>query len=347
MEKNILISVVIPVYNSESYINYAINSILNQTYQYFELIIINDGSTDNSVAIIESFKDDRIKIINNKNNRGVAIVGNQGISKAKGKYIARLDADDIAHPKRLETQLQFLEKHTDVVILGSQAQILNTNKMLKQQLKVPIQSSILPIYSLFYCPFIQPSVMVRTDIIKEFYYDNHFVSAEDYELWTRILKKYKGSNLSESLIQYRIHNTNFSNVQKEKQVESVRKIYQHNLEYIGMSYSQEDLETFLKVSGSYDRQLTIDEIRKIKVWLVKMQNHLLSQSKFENNQIREVFSTVWFQIFRKSNQLGVKGLLMYFFQSDFKSNPATKNLILIGKYILSIHHLVLRLFKKS
>lgn len=335
MEKNILISVVIPVYNRRNYIVAAIQSILNQTYQHFELIIINDGSTDDSLSIIQSFKDDRIRIINNTKNKGVAAVGNQGIVAAKGKYLARLDSDDIALPTRLETQLAFLEKYPDIAILGTQALIFNTNKIFKRQLNVPMQPSILPIYSLFHCPFIQPSILVRTDIIKEFYYDEDFESAEDYELWTRILRKYKGGNLSETLVKYRMHDTNFSKIQNEKQLESIRRIYQRNLEYIRMPYSQEDLEVYLKASGSYQQQLTIDELQKVKGWLVKMQNHLLTQENFDSKEVREVFGIVWFELFRKSSYLGVRGLKMYFFQSNFKGHSLIKSFTLIAKYTLA------------
>ena len=111
--KNPLVSILMPVYNSEKYLREAIKSILNQTFTNFELIIINDGSTDNSLKIIKSFKDNRIKIIKNKGNLGLIKTLNKGIDLAQGKYIARMDADDIAMPKRLEKQIAFFNENPD------------------------------------------------------------------------------------------------------------------------------------------------------------------------------------------------------------------------------------------
>src|SRR5690348_7082970 len=117
---NSRVTVLMPVYNSEKYIWAAIHSVINQTWNDFELLIVNDGSTDGTQEIIKSFADDRIVLINQENG-GVAKALNKGLMHAKGDYIARFDADDICFPDRLEEQVNFLDKHEDYVVVGSDA----------------------------------------------------------------------------------------------------------------------------------------------------------------------------------------------------------------------------------
>jgi glycosyltransferase involved in cell wall biosynthesis len=119
-----LISVVMPVYNAAQYLREAIDSILNQTFRDFEFIIINDGSTDRSLEIIQSYNDDRIRLINQKNT-GLAKALNNGIAIAKSDFIARMDADDISIPERLTSQFSFLESNVDVVAVGSNAEVID------------------------------------------------------------------------------------------------------------------------------------------------------------------------------------------------------------------------------
>lgn len=314
------ISVLLPVYNAEKYLNESIESILNQTFTDFELLIIDDGSTDKSWQIIQSFDDRRIQVIRNDKNLGLIKTLNKGINLAKGKYIARMDADDIASQQRLEKQFNFLEQNPQYALIGSQAKFIFENKSSNIIFEIPTNDDEIPIFSLFNCPFIHPSIMIRTEVLKEFYYNEDFATAEDYELWTRILKKYKGSNIKEVLLSYRIHGNNISTIENHKQVESVRKIYQQNLSHIGISYTSEDLDIFLKTSASYHQNVTFNDLKSIKLWLIKIQSFLQKEGIYKKESIQEVIKTIWFNTCSKSRYNGIKVFFLYLFQWQIKKH---------------------------
>jgi glycosyltransferase involved in cell wall biosynthesis len=345
------ITIVMPVYNTKKYVDQAIQSILNQSFQDFEFIIIDDGSTDKSLSIIKSFNDKRIQIIQNKKNLGLIKTLNKGIDLAKGKYIARMDADDIAKPERLAKQLRFLEKHTNYALVGTQANFIFGDKLSNSQFHMEINSDLLAALSLFNCPFIHPSVMIRTDILKEFYYEEGFTAAEDYELWTRILRKYSCANLTESLLNYRLHDNNISTVQNNKQIESIKRIYRSNLEYIRVPYREADLDIYLKISGSYQRKITLADLKNIESWLLKMRTHLLKENLYDKNVIQEVIQITWFRLCLKNvKYILLKGYFIYLKSSLIKGISTKKNIHLllhtIGNYpmIRPVYNLLKKYF---
>ena len=127
MKYTVDITVLIALYNSEKYIKETIESLLNQTFKNFEILIINDASTDNSVNVVNSINDDRIRLIHNETNKGICLTRQKGIKEAKGKYIAILDADDLAMPNRLEKQFLFLENNPEIVLCGTNANFIDEN----------------------------------------------------------------------------------------------------------------------------------------------------------------------------------------------------------------------------
>lgn len=219
-----LVSVVMPVYNGEQYLREAIDSILTQTYRNFELIIIDDGSTDRSAAIIEEYRqiDDRVLVQKHSKNQGVVSSLNRGIRLARGDYLARMDADDISFPDRLYEQCRFLDAHNDIGIVGTSAIIINErNKKI----------GFYPVYNddfgirwtlLFYPPFIHPTVMIRRKILLEndLFYSNSYEYIEDYELWTRLLLFTKGANLEKPLFYYRINPESVTSKNKNHQIQN-------------------------------------------------------------------------------------------------------------------------------
>jgi len=213
-----LVSVVLPVYNGEKYLAEAIDSILNQTYINFEFIIINDGSVDNSLEIIKSYEDQRIVLIS-RENRGLIASLNEGIQKAKGKYIARMDADDISMPKRLEKQVYFMENNLDIGISGSWVEIFGEVEKNKVW-KLSTQDSILKIKLLFAVPFAHPSVIIRKSIMENFLlsYDGAYIHAEDYKLWVDFSTYAKMANIPKVLLKYRYLETSIS--RREDQLEN-------------------------------------------------------------------------------------------------------------------------------
>jgi len=200
------VSVVMSVYNGERYLREAVNSILDQTFTDFEFIIVNDGSIDNTCAILESYNDSRIVLIHNQENIGLTRSLNKGLTLAQGEYVARMDADDVAIPHRFEKQVAFLEKHPEIGILGSSCWTIDTNGQGQGVYQMPTNDLQIRWTSLLANPFVHPTVMIRRDLLIQngLKYDEAFQTTQDYELWMRVLKYTRGANLSEPLIRYRV-----------------------------------------------------------------------------------------------------------------------------------------------
>ncbi len=188
--------------NNNSLLKRALDSILNQSYPYFELIVINDGSTDNTLEILKEYqkKDKRIHIITNKTNKGIVHALNQGLEQATGVYIARMDDDDISLPLRFKKQVAFLEKNKHIVATGCAIQIEGANEVYSY-LKNPKEAKIL---SFVQVPVAHPCAMIRTAFIKKhnIIYQNTYPLAEDLPFWHDVVLKHKGlvSNLDDILL---------------------------------------------------------------------------------------------------------------------------------------------------
>lgn len=204
------ISVIMSVYNAEKYLRESIESILNQTYTEFEFIIVNDGSTDSSLEIIKSYKDERIVLIN-QNNTGLAKSLNNGIEKSRSIFIARMDADDISLPDRLQKQYEFLSQNPEYVVIGSNAKNIDINGNYIHTSDLTT-SNIQCKNKLPETPFIHPSVMFRKNAFCEAgKYPEYMLKAQDLILFSKISKYGKIANIEEPLIKYRIVPTANSN----------------------------------------------------------------------------------------------------------------------------------------
>jgi glycosyltransferase involved in cell wall biosynthesis len=218
-----LVSVIMPAYNAEKYISEAIESVINQTYQNWELIVIDDGSTDNTAAIVNTFYDKRIKTLL-ESNAGQSLQLNKGIAIAKGRYIAIAHADDINLPNRLALQVSFLEKNASIGVLGSKIKIFNENHHYNM-LEFPENTD--ECYGmLFYAnPIAHPAVMIRNGILiqTEIRYNENHKAAEDYNLWIRLSEKTKIANLPICLVLYRTHKNQTSNLKKVEEEKVVNE----------------------------------------------------------------------------------------------------------------------------
>ena len=205
-----LVTVSMPAFNSERYIAEAIESILAQSYENFELIIVDDGSTDRTREIVERYSDPRIIKIFSDQNRGLITTRNLIASIAKGKYLALLDADDRAFPERLQLQVDFLESNA-ADICGADHWTLNqANGEMKRSKQRHTDSDIRALLSIC-SPLCNPAIMGRLEIFKQFPYKSSYMHAEDYCLWTEIaLAGYRFANIERKLIVYRLHSTQTS-----------------------------------------------------------------------------------------------------------------------------------------
>ena len=198
------LSVILPVYNGQQYLTEAIESVLSQSFTDFELIIINDGSTDGSGEIIKALSDARIRYFE-QSNKGLAATLNRGISLAKGEYVARQDQDDVCLPSRFEKQAAFLDANLDVGMVGTAAEIWAGNERTDRFLKHPVDDASLTFGLLFDNHFVHSSVTIRRAVFARVggYAEGLRQPPEDYELWSRVMREYKLANLPDVLMVYR------------------------------------------------------------------------------------------------------------------------------------------------
>lgn len=204
MEK-VLVTVLLPVYNNPN-INICIDSVLKQTYKGFELLIIDNASSDNTVEVIKKYDDPRIRLVVNEENIGPTGSLNKGVNLINSKYIARIDADDLMLEDRLEKQVEFLENNPDYGIVGSFTRHIDTNDNLYEINRLCTTDKGIRKYINIQSPFYHPAVMIRNSVLKDnnLNYDLNIKVAVEYKLWNEILKYSKGLNLPEVLTYYRV-----------------------------------------------------------------------------------------------------------------------------------------------
>jgi len=217
------LSVVLPVYNAEKFVAKAIQSVLDQTYKDFELIIINDGSKDSSLEIIQSFKDPRIRVIDQE-NQGLAKTLNIGLGLAKGDYIARMDADDICLKHRFQEQITYLKKHPDIGLLGTAVEIIDENdKHLSYHAPYIGHDKLVQFMNEKGNPFKHPTVMFKREIALRCGGFNEQIGKyfEDYFLWNLIAEKAKVENLPKVLLKYRMSSGSIMSSLKSKELDQL------------------------------------------------------------------------------------------------------------------------------
>lgn len=198
------VSVLMPVYNEVRFLREAVQSILAQTFLNFEFIIVDDGSKSKTREILSSFKDPRLKIFF-EDHRGLCETLNKGIKEAQGEYIARMDADDIALPGRLEEQVSFLESHPRVALCGTWVSLINEMGEKIREHRLPVLHKDIARMLLFHNPFFHPTVMWRKEVTEKVgAYNPRYKYVEDYELWMRAAKQFTMANIPKPLLEYRI-----------------------------------------------------------------------------------------------------------------------------------------------
>ena len=249
------VSVIMSVYNGETYLKEAIESVINQTFQNWELVIINDCSTDSTGAILADFaaKDARIKVHTNEVNLKLPTSLNKAISLSGGKYIARMDADDICLPDRLEKQYQFMEEHGDVALSSCRFMTVKNGVYASGGAGGRCDSEALRAMLLVVNPILHPGVIAKAEVMKRFPYDTTLTCTEDLELWTRMaMQNQKMQILPECLLIYRLHDKQITSTTLERQHTEVLKIEQKY--YASMLQEMdEDMQKFY-ISGIYFKE---------------------------------------------------------------------------------------------
>lgn len=287
--KKINVSVILATKDTPlEFLRSSINSILQQTHKNLELIIVSDGGNDGQI-IRENFKDQRIKIIENSENKGLAYSLNVALKQAKGKYIFRMDSDDISAKRRLMKQIIYMENHPNVVVCGMYAKIFG--KEDSEILNIANSYDELKCGLLYNASLVHPTVCLRNEIIREnkIEYDEHFRYSQDYDMWIR-MSQYGDIAIVQSLgLKYRIHEQQISTAKKEQQVAYCKEIIQHNsLDKFSLN-KKEVLENLLILNGI--KKITIKNSEKLATFIDKLKNDkVLMKNGYKYSDIKKTFN---------------------------------------------------------
>ncbi len=238
--KDSQLTVLMPVYNAGCHLREAIDSVLMQTYCNFEFLIINDGSTDESVEIIKSYDDHRIRLLHNDRNLGLVATLNKGLDLVRTRYMARMDADDISRPQRFERQLRAMRKDSNIIACGTACQKFGAQH---HSLVFPARHDEIYCGLLFTSTLVHAAVMFDMEMMNRegYRFDPDYVHAEDYELWTRLGVKYRLANLADIHHDYRMHESQVSQVHTSIQTGNSLRIQKTMLRRLGFEPSAEEM----------------------------------------------------------------------------------------------------------
>lgn len=242
-----LVSIIIPCYNAAKYLNECLDSMVSQTYRNLEIITLDDGSVDDTFEMLSQWqrKDDRIRVVRNPVNLKLIETLNKGIEMSQGVYIARMDADDIAMPTRIEEQVRIMENRKEIGIVGTFIDPFDEQGG-KGKLVAPVTHSRIRAYSLIASPFFHPSVLIRKSLLDEYClrYEKEYYRAEDHAFWINILEHTKGINLNQPLLKYRILMTSETRMAEKNHVERqaiLQKVYKLALTKINLQLNEDEM----------------------------------------------------------------------------------------------------------
>lgn len=332
------VTVLMPVYNGEKYLRKAIDSILNQTFTEFEFLIVDDGSTDNSVEIINSYQNSRINLVKNDKNEGLVYTLNRGLSLAKGEYIARMDCDDISLPERLKKQIDFLDSNSEIAVVGTWIKVINEKEEPQTTWQYPLKPLEIQWNLYFYCPLAHPSVMFRKRIIlSNGSYSPEMTHAEDYELWWRLSKKYLLANLPDILLIYRQHQSSITNEHHQSHIQKASKINQIIIEDILAKRVHYDntYDLFYQNNKTY-QQAKNNSLLTYKIYQQFQQKHNLTTS--ENQYLKQDTANKIYNFTRPHiRQIkSWKFILLAFYLNPYLISIFISSLSIWKKYILKI-----------
>lgn len=214
-----LVTVLMAVHNGERHLPAALTSILAQTHAVLEVLVIDDGSTDATAAILAECRDPRLRLVRNEERQGLTKSLNLGLDHARGSYIARMDADDVCHPRRIELQVRFMARHPEVGLLGTACRLIDDAGTVLGVARHSSGDAAMRWRLLLGPALAHPSAMIRTEVLRRhrLRYDPAWPMAQDYEFWPRLLRHCRGANLTEPLLDYRLHGESVSAAKRMEQ----------------------------------------------------------------------------------------------------------------------------------
>lgn len=322
-EKTPIVSVVMSMRNGMPFVYSAIESLLKQTLQDFEIIVLDNSSVDASVECVESFRDARIHLIKNEEDIGLSASLNRGFSLARGKYIARMDADDIALPRRLELQVSFLEAHPDIGLCGGAYEVFG---MWNDVVRPPVHTSDILANVFFQVPFAHPAVMYRKDMWHRhcLKYDELLILTQDYDMWCNIcfFLKEKTANLAEVILKYRLHENNETQSKTDRLNYEMRLCYKKILLSLcckaGMSAGDADRYvsaniTWHEMFSQRKKIRSLSELRMCGYWMEELQKLYLKSGCQYLNSFQNVLYLHWVDCCKSIFPKKINAIFIFYF----------------------------------
>jgi glycosyltransferase involved in cell wall biosynthesis len=275
-----------------------LDSILAQTYNDFELLVIDDGSLDGTAAILEDYRtrDPRVRIESNETNTGLTKSLNRGINLARGKYIARMDADDVALPERLARQVAFMEANEQVGVCGTWAVLLGEGE--GHLIRFPTNSETIRCQLMFDNPLAHPTTIIRKQMLKKngISYDEHFTQSQDYDLWVRCAERMELANIPEALLRLRKHESQLSQTLSNGQNVTAWEVRKRQIERLGIEPTKDNLDIHLSICS----QIASGDAKYIlsaNAWLQKLLAANNSIGFFPVIEFRRIIASYWLRIY--------------------------------------------------
>ena len=312
------VTVLMPAYNAAAFLPAAVESILQQSFTDFEFLIIDDGSTDESVAVIETFRDKRIRLVRNDINLGLTASLNRGLELARGAYVARMDADDISLPDRLQRQVAFMDANAEVAVCGSWLEAFDGR--LKILWSPPLADEEIKANLFFESVIYHPTVMMRQPAFSDLpiRYDGDYPHAEDYELWCRLSRFRRFANIGAVLLQYRLHEQSVGRREADTQSVSAGMVRRRVLGELGIEPSDAELELHFAVSTwriEADRRF----LEQTHNWLLKLLRANQERGMVSQQALEKVLAARWYQICFLATPLGTFAY-RFFYQSPLSKH---------------------------
>jgi glycosyltransferase involved in cell wall biosynthesis len=297
------VSVIVPVYNRAAMVGRAIESVLGQTFQDLEVIVVDDGSTDDSMAVVRAIADPRVRLIQHDRNRGIPAARNSGVEAATGRYLAWLDSDDLARPTRLAVQRDYLEANGAVAMIGSCAGAIRAGGSRKlRPRRPPYEHDRIVATLLFRSAFQQSSIMGRAEILRRYPYRPEFPVCEDVDMFIRLTRDHRTANLRDVLIDRRLHAGQTVHEESPKVAAMKKVLFRESLSRLGIDPDDDDLDRHVLLGNIKKTPVNREFLQWSEQWLTRIIAANRSAGIYDSEALETVVRQYWHKACRAARR---------------------------------------------
>jgi hypothetical protein len=292
-----------PVHNGAEHVREAIDSVLNQSFRDFELLVVDDASSDATPEILAQATDPRIRVLRNPERMRLANALNRGLEEARGEFVARMDADDCCRPQRLEVQLRHMERKPELGVCGSWIRKFGAENFTDAG--YPVGTQKVKAFALFNTPFAHPTVMVRRSLLAThgLRFDVSYYPTEDYELWSRALACFDGDNVPDVLLDYRVHGMSMTGADWSNMDQQAARINKTLLNQLGIQADEASVR-FHRDIGMSRIPATKDAVLHAESWLLSLIRANAQRRIYDETALRTVIGDFWFRDCMHASSIG-------------------------------------------